>query len=135
MPTVIRRTETTVSDKRRETLHAVGWQVQVRRDVWSPPTDVYETGTEYIVRAEAAGIREDDFEVIFDEGLLLVSGVRLDVTERRAYHQMEIPFGKFLVAIAIPGPVDLDHSQVEYRDGFLTVHLPKAGPASVKIES
>jgi len=134
MPTVIRRTETTLTERRREIPHAVGWQVQVRSGLWSPPVDLYETEAEYVVRAEAAGIREADFEVIFDEGFLLISGIRLDVSGRRAYHQMEIPFGKFLTAVALPGPVDLDHAQAEYKDGFLTVTLPKVGPTQVAIE-
>ncbi len=94
MPTMIRRSETiTLTEKRREILHAVGWQVT--QNIWSPPTDVYETEKEFIVRVEIAGMREEDFEVIFENGYLFISGVRPDVSERRAYHQMEIRFGKF----------------------------------------
>ena len=133
MPTVIRRSETvTLADKHREVLHTVGWQVT--SSVWSPPTDVYETETDYVVRVEVAGMRETDFEVAFDDGVLLVSGLRPDVPERRAYHQMEIHFGKFSTAIAVPGPVDLDHSVAEYKDGFLIVQMPKAKSTEVKIE-
>ena len=66
MPTVIRRSETvTVTDKRREVLRTVGWQVTT--SVWSPPTDVYETETDYVVRVEVAGMRETDLEVSFRE--------------------------------------------------------------------
>ena len=133
MPTVIRRSETvTLSEKQREVLRTVGWQVTT--SVWSPPTDVYEIDNNYVVRVEVAGMRETDFEVSFDNGVLLVSGVRSDVPDRRAYHQMEIHFGKFSTAIAVPGPVDLDHSAAEYKDGFLIVHLPKAKSTEVKIE-
>ena len=75
MPTVIRRSETiTLTEKRREILHAVGWQVT--QSIWSPPTDVYETEKEYIVRVEIAGMREADFEVIFENGFLFIGGVR-----------------------------------------------------------
>ena len=49
-----------------------------------------------------------------------------DVATPRAYHQMEIHFGKFLTAVGIPGPIDLDHAEAEYKDGFLTVRMPKA---------
>lgn len=133
MTTVIRRSETvTLTERRREIPHAVGWQVS--SGVWSPPTDAYETENEYVVRVEVAGMREADFEVAFEDGLLLVNGVRPDVAERRAYHQMEIRFGKFSTAVVIPGPVDLDHSEAGYTDGFLTVKLPKAKAADVKIE-
>jgi HSP20 family protein len=133
MPTVIRKTETvTVTDKRREVSRTVGWQVTT--SVWSPPTDVYETEADYVVRAEVAGIRETDLEISFEKGVLVLSGTRPDVDERRAYHQMEIHFGKFSTAIRVPGPIDLDRSTAEYKDGFLIVRMPKAKPTEVKIE-
>ncbi len=133
MPTMIRRSETiTLNEKRREILHTVGWQVM--QNIWSPPTDVYETEKEYVVRVEIAGMRESDFEVTFENGFLFISGVRPDISERRAYHQMEIRFGKFSTTLAVPGPVDLDHSEAQYKDGFMTVVLMKAKPKDVKIE-
>ena len=133
MPTLIRRSETiTLAGRRREIFHAVGWQVT--QSIWSPPTDVYETDNEYIVRVEIAGMRESDFEIIFENGNLFVSGVRPDVAERRAYHQMEIRFGKFSTAIAVPGPVDLDRSEAQYKDGFMTVVLLKAKSKEIKVE-
>ncbi len=132
MPTVIRRSEITLTDKRREIIHAVNWQVLPT--VWSPPTDVYETDNEYVVRVEVAGMREADFEVTLEDGHLFINGIRPDVLERRAYHQMEIRFGKFFTAISIPGPVDLEKSEAEYKNGFLTVVLPKIKSTNVKIE-
>lgn len=133
MPTVIRRSETlTVTERRREVRGALGWQVTA--GAWSPPTDLFETEAEYIVSVEIAGMRESDLDVTYDNGTLLVSGQRPDRTERRAYHQMEIHFGKFSSAVALPGPVDLDRSQAEYKNGFLVVRLPKARTTGVKIE-
>ena len=133
MPTMIRRSETiTSAGRRREIFHAVGWHVT--QSVWSPPTDVYETDHEYIVRVEIAGMRESDFEIIFENGNLFVSGVRPDVAERRAYHQMEIRFGKFSTAVVVPGPVDLDRSEAQYQDGFMTVVLLKTKSKEIKIE-
>ncbi len=133
MPTVIRRTETlTVTEKRREVSRTVGWQVT--SSVWSPPTDVYETDADFVVRVEVAGIRETDLDVSFENGILTIDGVRPDITERRAYHQMEIHFGKFSTAIGVPGPIDLDNSVAEYKDGFLIVRMPKAKLSNVKIE-
>ncbi len=133
MPTVIRRTETvTMTDRRKEISRTVGWQVT--SSVWSPPTDVYETEGEYVVRVEIPGIQDTDLEISYEDGVLVVSGVRPDVSERRAYHQMEIHFGKYSTAVGIPGRVDLDHSVAEYKDGFLSVRMPKAKPTNVKIE-
>ncbi len=133
MPTVIRRSESvTVTDRRRQVRGALGWQVT--SGVWSPPTDLFERTDEYVVSVEIAGMHEADFEVIYDHGLLVISGQRADVGERRAYHQMEIHFGKFSSAVMLPGPVDLDGAQAEYRNGFLVVRLPKAKHTDVKIE-
>jgi HSP20 family protein len=132
MPTVIRRSETLTVTSRRETRRALGWEVT--RRVWSPPADVYETDTGYVVTVEVAGMREGDFEVTFDGGTLYIEGHRQDVKGRRAYHQMEIHFGRFLTAVAVPGPVDLENSRAEYKDGFLTVRMPKANRTDVKVE-
>lgn len=134
MVTVVRKSEP-LTERRREILHAVGWQVQVGSTVWSPPTDVYETDAEVVVRVEIAGMREQDFEVALQDDTLFVSGIRPDVPERRAYHQMEIRFGKFASAVGLPGPVDADEAQAEYRDGFLTVVLPKSKPSQIRITS
>jgi HSP20 family protein len=133
MPTVVRKSSgITLSETRREILHAVSWQV--RSHIWSPPTDEYETAEAYIVRVEIAGMREDDFEVFLENNMLLISGSRPDLPERRAYHQMEIRFGKFATAIDIPGPVDVDRASAEYKDGFLIVILPKAKPKQIEVE-
>ena len=132
MPTVVRRSSVNVFEARREILHAVSWQVQ--SSIWSPPTDVYETDDAYAVRVEIAGMREDDFEVVVENNTLLISGNRPDIPERRAYHQMEIRFGKFATAIGLPGPVNIDHAVAQYADGFLTISLPKSKPNQIKVE-
>ncbi|HQV62468.1 MAG TPA: Hsp20/alpha crystallin family protein [Anaerolineales bacterium] len=132
MPTVKRKPSAVIMEARREILHAVSWQV--RSNVWSPPTDEYETETTYVVRVEIAGMREEDFEVLLENDTLLISGSRSDFPDRRAYQQMEIRFGKFATSVNIPGPVDVEQAHAEYKDGFLTVVLPKATPNQIKVE-
>jgi HSP20 family protein len=132
MPTIVRKSSTTLLETRREMLHAVSWQV--RSNAWSPPTDLYETEETYVVRVEIAGMREDDFEVLLENSTLLISGSRPDLTERRAYQQMEIRFGKFSTALNLPGPVTIEQARAEYKDGFLTIVLPKATPKQIKVE-
>ena len=132
MPAIVRKSSAALLETRREILHAVSWQV--RSNVWSPPTDEYETENAYVVRVEIAGMNEDDFEVSIENNTLLIAGVRPDSPERRAYHQMEIRFGKFATALGLLGPVDIDHAIAEYKDGFLTVTLPKATPKQIKVE-
>jgi HSP20 family molecular chaperone IbpA len=49
----------------------------------------------------------------------------MDSSERRAYHQMEIPYGKFVVDIELPVGVNTEGASADYKDGFLTINLPK----------
>jgi len=132
MPTIIRKTLPTIVETRREIYHALSWHV--RASVWAPPTDIYETEENFVVRIEMAGMRDEDFEVAVENNMLMISGNRPDLNERRAYHQMEIRFGKFEVAIEIPVPVEIDRATAEYKDGFLRMQLPKANPKTIKVE-
>ena len=124
MPTIIRKPVHTMSETRREILHAISWQV--RSTLWRPPTDIFETEEHFIIKVEIAGMRDDDIEVALENNLLLISGNRSDVPEQRAYyHQMEIQSGKFEIAAEIPVPVDVENAGAIYKDGFLTITLPK----------
>jgi len=133
MPMIIRKTFPVIFESRREILQSTNWQV--RSSVWTPPTDVYETEESFVVRLEIAGMREEDFEVALADGLLTISGIRPDLNERRAYHQMEIWFGRFEIAIEVPVVVDRDTSVAEYKDGFLMVNLRKSTPKQIRVES
>ena len=119
-------------EARRETLHAISWQV--RSNAWSPPTDIYETEQGFIVKVEIAGMREEDFEVVIEGNILRIQGSRSDLSERRAYHQMEIRFGKFEVAVEFPASFESGESTADYKDGFLVVNLPKKTPSTVKVK-
>lgn len=132
MPTIIRRSFPSVMESRREVFVTTTWHVH--SNIWTPPTDVYETEENLVVKVEVAGMREDDFEVSVEEQVLLIRGSRPDINERRAYHQMEIRFGKFEIALGLPSGVDLDHASAEYKDGFLTVVFPKIQPKQIEVE-
>ncbi len=132
MPTIVRRSLPTTIETRREIFHAVSWQV--RSTGWSPPTDVYETEDRFVVRVEVAGMNDADFEVAIENHVLMISGNRSDLNERRAYHQMEIRFGKFEIAVGIPVPVEVESSVAEYKDGFLVIQLPKASSKHSEVE-
>jgi HSP20 family protein len=113
--------------RRRIIVETVSWHLRTQSHVWSPPTDLYETETAYVVRVEIAGMRQRDFSVLIDNNFLTISATRPDTPERRAYHQMEVRFGEFSTVVALPGTVNAETSSAEYDDGFLIVTLPKAG--------
>ena len=132
MPTIIRRSIPTVVDPRKEIFVTTTWHVH--SSIWMPPTDVYETEDHLVVKVELAGMREEDFEVSVEDQVLLIRGHRPDLNERRAYHQMEIRFGKFEIAIDLPVAVDLDQATAEYKDGFLTIIFPKKRATQIEVE-
>jgi HSP20 family protein len=132
MPTIIRRQVSNLMETRREVYVTTGWQIH--SGIWKPPTDVYETETSLIVKVEVAGLREEDFEVVAEEQVLMIRGVRPDPNERRAYHQMEIRSGKFEIAIGLPSGVNLDEATAEYTQGFLTVIFPKMQAKQIEVE-
>jgi HSP20 family protein len=136
MSAVIRKTHqgSAQPEKQRMIIEAMGWQVRMQSHVWSPPTDLYEIETGYVVRVEIAGMRLQDFSVQLDDNYLVISGSRPDKPERRAYHQMEVRFGEFSTVVAIPGPIDSELASAEYDDGFLVVSLPKAKPNKINIK-
>lgn len=105
----------------------------LRSHVWRPPTDMYETDESVIVRVEIAGMRENDFSLVMQENILVIRGSRMDPPERRAYHQMEIRFGEFSTEVELPVPIQVEQATAEYRNGFLTVRLPKSKPHQVQI--
>jgi HSP20 family protein len=111
------------------------WRLISHPLVWRPPTDVYETEDTFIVRVDIAGMRETDFTISLVERSLTIRGIRQDITERRAYHQMEIPFGEFITEVELPYPVATNEVEAIYRDGFLRIILPKARPQHIKVES
>lgn len=124
MPTIVRKSVSAATETRREILHTVSWHV--RSSIWSPPTDVYENEENYVIKVEIAGMRDEDLEVAFEENILMISGFRSDLNERRAYHQMEIRFGRFELAVEIPVTVNMEKATAEYKDGFLTIMLPRS---------
>ena len=95
---------------------------------WQPPTDVYETPDEVVVKMSISGTRSEDIRVAFSEEILTVSGHRTDTSshEKTCFYQVEIRYGYFERSIYIPKPIDTDNIQATYKDGFLQIILPKA---------
>ena len=87
-----------------------------------------------MVRVEAAGMRESDFTINVEDNFLVISGIRSESPEWRAYRQMEIRFGEFSTTIEIPLGVDVSKADADYKDGFLNVLLPKLKPTNIIIK-
>jgi len=109
------------------------WRLTMRAPAWRPPTDVYETERTLVVRVEVAGMREEDFSIELNGRLLTIRGLRQDSSERRAYHQMEIHFGEFIIDMELPHFVEAELVEAVYMNGFLLVSLPKAQPHQISV--
>jgi HSP20 family protein len=104
--------------------------------VWRPPTDVYETADAIVVRVEAAGMTEGDFNVDLVRRTLVINGRRQDRSPSKlAYQQMEISYGEFRTEVLLPCSVNAAGVEATYRDGFLVVTLPKADVLRVPISN
>jgi HSP20 family protein len=101
------------------------WNSRESYKVWRPPTDVYETDEEIIVRVEIAGLKEGDFEVSLRSRLLTIRGTRRETGSKLSYHRMEIQYGDFVSEVHLPYPIESMKTEATYQDGFLVVRLPK----------
>jgi HSP20 family protein len=109
------------------------WILSHHGQVWRPPTDVFETDANIVVKVEVAGMAEDDFTITFADHNLVVAGVRRDPSAKLGYHQMEIPYGEFRTEVYVSEAIDVDGIEASYRDGFLLVTLPRARAHRVTI--
>jgi HSP20 family protein len=110
------------------------WRIVTRPHVWRPSTDVFETDESVIIRVEIAGMREEDFSISLEDRFVTIRGVRQDTSEKRAYHQMEIPFGEFSTEIELLCAVSVQGIEAVYQNGFLQIVLPKVRPYQVRVE-
>lgn len=101
---------------------------------WSPAVDVAETPEEYVVKAELPEVRKEDIKVTVDGGVLRLSGERSQEKEEKnkRFHRVERSYGSFARSFVLPDTVDEAKLQAEFKDGLLTVHLPKAAQPKPK---
>jgi HSP20 family protein len=100
---------------------------------WVPPVDVAETQEKIIVRAEVPGLRQEDIQIEFENGLLTLRGERkLEKSEGLTWHRVERIHGNFSRTFTLPRTVDPEKINATYRDGILEVEVPKREEAKPK---
>jgi HSP20 family protein len=99
--------------------------------VWNPAVDLYEDNNNLIVKAELPGLKREDIEVSLHDGALSISGERKDgeKVENAEVRRTERFVGRFQRTITLPSSVKADKVGAQYKDGVLTVTLPKAEEA------
>lgn len=101
---------------------------------WTPAVDVYDDKDKYVVRAELPGLKKEEINVSLDGNTLNISGERKQEDERKEgdNYRAERYFGRFQRSLTLPGGVDPSKVQASYKDGVLTVTLPKSEEAKPK---
>jgi HSP20 family protein len=100
---------------------------------WGPALDVYEDKDNLTVKAELPGMKREEIEVSLHDGALTISGERKSEKHDKAeVYRSERFVGRFQRAVTLPVPVAADKVKASYKDGILTVTLPKTEESKPK---
>ncbi len=107
---------------------------------WAPTVDIFETDQNVVLKAELAGVDPKDVEVRVEDGTLYLKGERKQEKEVKEenYHRIERSYGSFMRSFPLPNSVDADKAAADYKNGVLTLTLPKreeSKPKAIKIVS
>ena len=95
---------------------------------WAPAVDISEDESEFHIKADLPEVEKDDVKVTFDHGMLTISGERkFEKVEddKKKYHRIERTYGHYSRSFRLPETVDAEQLTAEFKDGVLSVHLPK----------
>ncbi len=100
----------------------------LRSGGWMPAVDIRETDDSYEFTAELPGLAKEDVSITLEDKILTLSGERKfeEAEERNSYHRVERAYGKFSRSFTLPGAVDQAKVKASFKDGLLTVSVPKA---------
>jgi HSP20 family protein len=101
---------------------------------WSPLVDIIENDKEYVIKAELPEMKKEEIKISVQDDVLCLSGERKYEKEEKGkkYHRVERAYGCFERSFTLPEDADGARVNAEYKDGVLTVHLPKSVKAKPK---
>jgi HSP20 family protein len=101
---------------------------------WTPLADITEDDKEYLIKAELPEMKKEDVKVTVENGVLTISGERKFEKEenKKKYHRVERCYGTFMRSFALPDDADFSKVNAEFKNGMLTVHVPKSEHAQPK---
>ena len=101
---------------------------------WSPSVDIFETEGEIVVKAELPGMERKDITLHLENNVLTLRGERKfeKETKDENYHRIERSYGNFSRSFSIPATVDGEKIRADYKDGVLSIALPKKEQAKPK---
>jgi HSP20 family protein len=94
----------------------------------NPKVDIYQNDKEVVLKAELPGVSKDDLEVYVDEDAIHLSGEmrRNEEFKENNVYRSERYYGSFSRTIALPAEVKSNEARAEYKDGILTLTVPKS---------
>jgi len=106
---------------------------------WVPPCDIFETDKELVMKFELPEVKKEDVEVKVEQNVLTLHGERKfeEKTDRENYHRVERHYGEFMRSFNVPLYVDAARINAEFKEGVLTITLPKneeARPKQVNVK-
>ncbi len=101
---------------------------------WYPAVDIAESKDEFLIKVEIPGMSKDDLKIKLQENVLTVQGEKKQEkeTKEQNYHRMERSYGSFCRSFRLTSPVKQDKIDANYKDGVLSISLPKAEEAKTK---
>ena len=101
---------------------------------WAPTVDISEIEGEYLIKAELPGVEKDGVKITLEDDVLTLQGERKQEKEEkgRKYHRIERSYGRFVRSFTLPDSVDEAKVSAEFKDGVLSLHLPKTEKAKSK---
>jgi HSP20 family protein len=105
---------------------------------WAPNVDIYETENELVLKADLPEVTEKDIDIHVENNMLTVRGERKfeQKVKEENYLRVERSYGAFSRSFSLPNTVDTEAIKAEYKNGVLTVIMPKRAeskPKQVKI--
>lgn len=102
---------------------------------WAPSVDVYENADSYVLMAELPGLTREDVQIELKENVLTLRGERKfqDEYKDQTCHRMERAYGHFIRSFSLPTQVEAGKVEARFKDGVLTVSVPKAAAAKPRV--
>ena len=103
------------------------WDLPVTTTAWNPMVDIFENDNDVVFKAELPGMNPKDIDVKLENNVLTLKGERRleKETKEENYHRIEREYGTFSRSFTLPTAVNGDNVAAEYKDGILTIVLPK----------
>ena len=94
---------------------------------WQPPVNMFESDEEFWIEVELAGMEKDQIKVVFEDGVLSISGFRKRCTQTQDYIccQLELEYGNFYRFIKFDSPIEPSRIEAHYDKGILDIRVPK----------